>query len=733
MTTTSPSLSLQDQIKALEELCSKIHLLKDIGKKLSLIESQPHVRQALLLLPQLKKNISQLPPSTQYVILSVFVIGQGPTVFQDFETMDNPLELLHHLIEKLSDLEKFYDSMDGLIGYHLLMLKLISTNEKEIFSSGLQHYEKPEGLDISTNTLMVRQSVRWGVESLKHLGAIYPLGGAGDRLDLRDEITGEPLPAAQLFFCGRSMLEGLVRDLQGWEFLYYKLFGKQLVTPIAIMTSHEKKNHQRVTELCEIYDWFGRTKESFHFFIQPLVPMVTTDGEWVMSGPLMPMLKPGGHGAIWKAAMDDGVFDWFEQLKRTKIFIRQINNPVAGMDNGLIALTGIGYHQNKHFGFASCHRLLRSPEGMNVLKETKRADGDYEYCITNIEYTEFSRHGIEDVSEEKGSIYSQYPSNTNILFCDLEAVKKALKVCPLPGILVNMKNQVDSWHSKKTVKKLAGRLESTMQNIADYITDKSPQKLTKVGCQDLHTFLIYNQRRKTISVIKKTYVQGEPLNGTPEGCFFEMMENYRDLLTCHCGMVLPPEQKESDFLSKGPNFMALFHPALGVLYTVISQKIRKGSMSIGSECIIEASEVDIANLELSGSLIIEADTVMGNKDIRNVIIYDNESCGKCTLNNVKVHNRGHGGSIGIDAWHHTKERNESLHIVLNGNGEFFAENVEFIGNVHFEVPNGHRLVVYQQGNETAWYYEKIAHATWRWDYTFDENDHICLEKVHISR
>lgn len=46
------------------------------------------------------------------------------------------------------------------------------------------------------------------------LGEIYPLGGAADRLGLVDPETGECLPAAMLAHCGRTLLEGLIRDLQ---------------------------------------------------------------------------------------------------------------------------------------------------------------------------------------------------------------------------------------------------------------------------------------------------------------------------------------------------------------------------------------------------------------------------------------------------------------------------------------------------------------------------------------
>lgn len=52
------------------------------------------------------------------------------------------------------------------------------------------------------------------LQGLPGIGEIYPLGGAGDRLGLVDESTGECLPVAMLPYCGRTLLEGLIRDLQ---------------------------------------------------------------------------------------------------------------------------------------------------------------------------------------------------------------------------------------------------------------------------------------------------------------------------------------------------------------------------------------------------------------------------------------------------------------------------------------------------------------------------------------
>lgn len=99
----------------------------------------------------------------------------------------------------------------------------------------------PSGLNLSQNTEYASQAALWGIEvstliylsynikdvvkfvlnynifffqGLPDLGEIYPLGGSADRLGLVDPDTGECLPAAMLPYCGRTLLEGLIRDLQ---------------------------------------------------------------------------------------------------------------------------------------------------------------------------------------------------------------------------------------------------------------------------------------------------------------------------------------------------------------------------------------------------------------------------------------------------------------------------------------------------------------------------------------
>lgn len=51
--------------------------------------------------------------------------------------------------------------------------------------------------------------------------------------------------------------------LQAREYLHHKIFGGQQITPVAIMTSAAKDNHQRVQALLADTNFFGRGEESF--------------------------------------------------------------------------------------------------------------------------------------------------------------------------------------------------------------------------------------------------------------------------------------------------------------------------------------------------------------------------------------------------------------------------------------------------------------------------------------
>lgn len=69
---------------------------------------------------------------------------------------------------------------------------------------------------------------------------------------------------------GTKISNSAVSHFKAREFLYFKLYGKQCITPVAIMTSSAKNNHKHITSLCERLHWFGRGQSTFQLFEQVL-------------------------------------------------------------------------------------------------------------------------------------------------------------------------------------------------------------------------------------------------------------------------------------------------------------------------------------------------------------------------------------------------------------------------------------------------------------------------------
>ncbi|KAH9767199.1 UTP--glucose-1-phosphate uridylyltransferase 3 [Citrus sinensis] len=614
------------------------------------------------------------------------------------EAKDAVLEIeqvkdLNKLLKTLAEIEQFYDCVGGIIGYQVEVLELLAQSKFERKTTKSQHVHEsmecqfleihvPSGLDLSQNTEYAAQAALWGIEGLPELGEIYPLGGSADRLGLVDHETGECLPAAMLPYCGRTLLEGLIRDLQ-------------CITPVAIMTSSAKNNHERITSLCERLRWFGRGQSSFQLFEQPLVPAVDAeDGQWLVMRPFAPVCKPGGHGAIWKLAHDKGIFKWFHDNGRKGATVRQVSNVVAATDLTLLALAGIGLH-----------------------------------------------HGKAD-----------FPANTNILYVDLasaELVGSSENERSLPGMVLNTKKPIvymDNFgdtHSKClclfACSVPGGRLECTMQNIADNFLNTYSSRCYKGVEDDLDTFMVYNERRRVTSSAKKKRKHADmSLHQTPEGSFLDILRNAYDILS-QCDIKLPEIEGNDKYIDDGPPYLILLHPALGLLWEVTRQKFKGGSVSKGSELQIEVAEFLWRNVQLDGSLIIVAENVMGSTRIADngeSILQYGHRCGRCKLNNVKVLNKGIDWDCGDNTyWKHDVQWFEALKVILHGNAEFEASDVTLQGNHVFEVPDGHKLKITSGNSGLVVQLDPIEQnmmdtGSWHWNYKIN-GSHIVLELVEL--
>lgn len=724
-------LPLEEKYLVIEALFNQVKPIKNLQERLDFLNQLQQVQSFLDKTPALRTFLDGAFPECDYAIKTILAIGQGPIVFNSIEGLEDRFDKLRILLHTLLEVEHFYDAIGGIMGYYYTFLKLLverkNTGKQAVFK---ENYYRPAGLNLEKSSkAVVNKYVKEGIQGLPLIAEVFPIGGAGDRLNFCDS-DGDPLPAAQLPFGGISLLEGLIRDVQAKEFLYWKLNNIQIVTPIVMMGSHEKNNISHLLNLCQEKKWFGRAPDSFQMLVQPLVPQITEKGDFSLSEFLKFTLKPGGHGAIWKLAEDGAVFDWLKQRGRSKLLLRQINNPVIGIDDFLLAFIGVGIQGDKTFGFTSCERLLNSSEGMLVLKE-KKIENSYAYSIVNVEYTDFQAKGIKDAPEKEGGKYSVYSSNINALFADIEKIQQASKQTPLPGLLINTKKKAPYIDEEGSFSYIpSGRLESTMQNIADCIVDTYPEKINPENSDLLSSYIVYNQRIKSLSVTKNEYIEGKSLQDTPHGAKRDLLINARNLFVDHCSMQIPQMNDEDDYIENGPSFLIDYHPALGPLYSVIGQKIKGGSIAENSMLELNIAEAHITNLTLAGTLKITAKDSLGlHEDGTGKIFYSNAG-GKCELFNVKVSNKGIDKKAENNSyWSHDIAQQELMEIVLHGNGEFFADAVEFCGSLRIEIPDGYRVEASMVNGKIEYKTLRIDEPTWHWKYAYGEDDSIVLTKA----
>lgn len=694
--------SIRDRVKRLHHLRETLLSAKSTYEKIEILDALHEVDGFFSFPSVIKSFLAGLSPECEYVIKATFAIGQGGRLFELPEGDITPK--LRVLLEDLISIEQFYENIGGIIGYQHLALSLLEEGEGQIEG---ENFLPPKPMSLIEETDEVKGAILEGIKKQGEMAELYPVGGAADRLQLKDEQTEEALPAARLVFLGKPLLEGVIGDLQAREYLHYKLFGKQVTTPIGMMTSNVHRNDQHIRGICKQNGWFGRPRESFCFVTQPSVPVFTREGDWCLQKPLKLLLKPGGHGMLWTLLEQSGVFEFLKKRGASKALIRQINNPMAGTDYGLLAFLGYGHQSDRAFGFASCPRLVNSHEGMNVIKVAESGLR----ALTNVEYCDFEKVGIKDQPYQEGSKYSHFPSNTNILFADLERVQEAVKQHPFPGLLANFRKALH-YHSNGRKEELA-RLETTMQNIADVIDAND-------------SYLTFNERRKTISTTKRKSTAKGSMLETPEGCYYDYTLNAKELLENHCHVTLPPLPDEQTFVEKGPSFLFSFHPALGPLYSIIGQKIHGGVLRDGSELQLEIADLELKNLDLQGSLLIHAERVMGHMD-EGLLKYSNLT-GQCVMKNVRVMNEGIDWEKDHLFWKHDINRRASLKIVLHGHSQFVAEDVTIQGDLTLEVPHGMCMTAREERGRVIFITEPLEGEELFWDYSVSNDNSIEIKK-----
>ena len=658
--------------------------------------------------PELGLILQNATREERYVFSLMISLDQFDTVFNGFSTIENKKQAWDKLMSTLIDIEKFYAPIGGILGYHSTVIKLMTASENPIDA---EQYLPPPCQDIRAKTPDVWDACYEGVENLGRAASIFALGGAGDRLNLIDEATHEPLPAARLVFCGRSLFEGLMRDVEAQEYWHYRAFGNQVTMPIVIMTSKEKNNDFHIEAMGKAANWFGHSQDAIRRIVQPLVPVIDTEGQWAMSAPLELALKPGGHGVIWKLAEDCGAVTWLTCHHIDAAVVRQVNNPLAGLDQALPTLIGYGLANHKSFGFLSCPAKPGLTEGLNVLS-VRKTESSAQAAISNIEYTQFGilKNLLPNLFKE-----GVCPANTNVLYVNLHEISGALSRDPIPGMIVNAKTNVDVIKDGKAVKKTGGRLESCMQNLADSLMSPvSIDTLSSIRPEGLSTFLLLHDREKFFSVAKKAYQPGQSPVETTASCLYDWNRAMRSLLTSSCHFTLPKEQTLDEFLADGPSVIFSFHPAMGPLWDVIGQKLSRGTLAQGSELELEIAEIACTDLSVDGSLRIISRIPTGPVSGTSGRTYT-DKVPRAKLHSVSVVNKGVKSRDISSVLKGSIDRHETCEIILEGFSEVVASNVTIAGNFLLVVPDGKRAILSQDtSGKVVTTFESITSPSWHY-------------------
>jgi UTP---glucose-1-phosphate uridylyltransferase len=267
----------------------------------------------------------------------------------------------------------------------------------------------------------------------------------------------------------------------------------------------------------------------------------------------------------------------------------------------------------------------------------------------------------------------------------------------LPGMIFNLKKQMTYTPALSSTPRTvqAGRMECTMQNLADALSQTFSQRLRPEQASALSTFVVFNERRYVTSSAKRGLVPGSTkIHQTPEGSFLDLMRNARDMLDM-CGVVTPPLGTNEAYVKGGcaPAFVWLWHPALGPLWQVVAEKVQGGSLGEGSEVLIEVAELCWQEVHVDGSLQVIAEDIVGHIGGGGEVVFS-ERCGRARLKDVLVLNAGVDyRAEGNCFWKQAVRRRETCCVLLRGRSEFEARGVTIKGHATFEVPDGFRMTV----------------------------------------
>ena len=372
---------------------------------------------------------------------------------------------------------------------------------------------------------------------------------------------------------------------------------KSQMIPLAIMTSDD--THEKTLSLLEKNDYFGASKEQVTLIKQEKVPcLIDNDAHLALKDDdqYKLQLKPHGHGDVHSLLHTSGLLSkWMSQGKKWVVFFQDTNSLVFRVIPGAL---GVSKSMNLEFNSLCVPR--KAKEAVGAISLLTHTDG--RKMTINVEYNQLdpllraTTNPDGDVNDTTG--FSPFPGNINQLIVSLPEYAKQLK--KTGGAIEEFVNPKYK-DSTKTTFKSPTRLECMMQ---DY--PKSLGTKAKVGFTVFDNWVGYSPVKNSPADGLAKFKNGDPTHTATSG-EFEFYECCAEMLRL-AGADIPAATIDQEFngmkLPMGPR--VVIGPNFASTFEELKAKIGKLKMTATSTLIIDGADVSIKNLDLDGTLIVNA-------------------------------------------------------------------------------------------------------------------------------
>lgn len=172
--------------------------------------------------------------------------------------------------------------------------------------------------------------------------------------------------------------------------------------PWYIMTSRE--NNEDTVKFFEENNYFNYNKNDVKFFVQGVLPMLSTSGKVLLNEQGTVKLAADGHGGVFESMFKNGIVEDMKKRKVEWVFIGPVDNPLAGMVDEL--LIGLSEEQKSMSAGKSLVKANPSEKvGVFCLKNGKPSV---------VEYTEISEEMANKTDENGNLVFGESHINCNM-------------------------------------------------------------------------------------------------------------------------------------------------------------------------------------------------------------------------------------------------------------------------------------------------------------------------------